>query len=74
MIIDTQSRIAILNFSCNNIMMPLDDEINSKIVDFDRNGGITGEGVQQSFTTEARTSSVLQCPAPPRTVRIPNLT
>jgi len=34
-------------------MMPLDEEINAKVVDFDRDGGITGEGVQQSFTTEA---------------------
>ena len=33
-------------------MIPLDGEINAKVVDFDRDGGITGEGVQQSFTTE----------------------
>ena len=33
--------------------MPLDAEINAKVVDLDRDGGITGEGVQQSFTTEA---------------------
>jgi len=48
-----QSRIAMLDSGCNNIMMPLDGEINAKVVDFDRDGGITGEGVQQSFTTEA---------------------
>jgi len=48
-----QSRIAMLDSGCNNIMMPLDGEINAKVVDFDRNGGITGEGVKQSFTTEA---------------------
>jgi len=34
-------------------MMPLDAEINAKVVDLDRDCGITGEGVQQSFTTEA---------------------
>jgi len=33
-------------------MMPLDGEINAKVVDYDRDGGITGEGVQQSFITE----------------------
>jgi len=48
-----QSRIAMLDSACNNIMMPVDGEINAKVVDFDRAGGITGEGVQQSFTTEA---------------------
>ena len=48
-----QSRIAMLDSVCNNIMMPLDGEINAKVVDLDRDGGITGEGVQQSFTTEA---------------------
>jgi len=47
------SRIVILDSGCNNIMMPLDGEINAKVVDFDRDGGITGEGVQQSFSTEA---------------------
>ena len=49
----SQSRIAMLDSGCNNIMMPLDGEINAKVVDYDRNGGITGEGVKQSFTTEA---------------------
>ena len=48
-----QSRIAMPDSRCNNIMMPLDGEINAKVVDFDRDGGITGEGVQESFTTEA---------------------
>jgi len=48
-----QSRIAMLDSGCNNIMMRLDAEINAKVVDLDRHGGITGEGVQQSFTTEA---------------------
>jgi len=48
-----QSRISMLDSGCNNIMMPLGGEINAKVVDFDRNGSITGEGVQQSFTTEA---------------------
>jgi len=33
--------------------MPLDAEINAKVVDLDRDGGITGEGVQQPYTTEA---------------------
>jgi len=47
-----QSRIAMLDSGCNNIMIPLDGEINAKVVDFDRDSGITGEGVQQSFTTE----------------------
>jgi len=42
-----QSRIAMLDSGCNNIMMPLDGEINAKVVDFDRDGGITGEVVQQ---------------------------
>jgi len=35
-----------LDFGCNNIMMPVDGEINAKIVDFDQDCGITGEGVQ----------------------------
>jgi len=48
-----QSSIAMLDSGCNNIMMPLDGEINAKDVDFDRDGDITGESVQQSFTTEA---------------------
>jgi len=48
-----QSRIAMLDSGCNNIMMPLDCQITAKVVDFDRDGGIKGEGVQQSFTTEA---------------------
>jgi len=47
-----QSRIAMLDSGCNNIMMPQDGEINAKVVDFVRDGGITGEGVQRSFTTE----------------------
>jgi len=48
----SQSRIAMLDSGCNNIMMPLDGEINAKVVDLDQDGGITGEGVQQSITTE----------------------
>ena len=34
-------------------MLPLDDEVRDKAIEFDRNGRITGEGVQQSFTTDA---------------------
>jgi len=48
-----QSLIAMLDSGCNNIMMPLDGEINANVADFDRNSGITGEDVQQPFTTEA---------------------
>jgi len=31
-----QSRIAKLDSGCNNVMMPLDGEINAKVVDLDR--------------------------------------
>jgi len=48
-----QSCIAMIDSGCNNIMMPLDDEVNTKVVDFDWNDNITGEGMQESFTTEA---------------------
>jgi len=48
-----ETRIAMLDSGCNNIMLPLDDEVRDKAIDFDRNGGITGEGVQQSFTADA---------------------
>jgi len=34
-------------------MMPLDAEIQEKVVYFDPNGRLTGEGVQHSFTTDA---------------------
>ena len=43
-----QSRIAMLDSVCNNIMMPLDGEINTKVVDLDLDGGITGEDVRVS--------------------------
>ena len=49
-----QSHIAMLDSGCNNIIMPLDGEINAKVVDVDRDGGITGEGVQQLFTTNSQ--------------------
>jgi len=48
-----QFRIAMLDSGCNNITMPLDGEINTKVVDYDQDGGIAGEDVQKSFTTEA---------------------
>ena len=48
-----ETRIAMLDSGCNNIILPLDDEVRAKAIDFDLNGRITGEGVQQSFTTDA---------------------
>ena len=47
-----QSSIAMLDSGCNNIMMPMDDEVKAKVINFDENGRIAGEDVQQSFTTE----------------------
>jgi len=48
-----QFRVAMLDSGCNNIMMPLDCQSSAKVVDFDRDGGIKVQGVQQSFTTKA---------------------
>jgi len=42
-----------LDSGCNNIMMPLDAEIQENVIYFDPNGGLTGEGVRHSFTTDA---------------------
>ena len=41
-----------LDPGCNNIMTPLDAEIQENVIYFDPNGGVTGEGVQHSFTTD----------------------
>jgi len=57
-----QSRIAMLDTGCNNIMMPVDGEINAKVVDFDRDSGIAGEGVQQPFTSEASSTLGITVP------------
>jgi len=57
-----QSRIAMLDSGCNNIIMPVDGEINAKVVDFDRDGGIAGEGVHQPFTSEASSTLGITVP------------
>jgi len=57
-----QSCIAMLDSGCNNIIMPLDGEINEKVVDFDCDGGITGEGVQQSFIPQASGTLAIMVP------------
>jgi len=57
-----QSRIAMLDSGCNNNMMSLDCETSAKVVDFDGDGGITSEGVQRLFTTQASGTLAITVP------------